>query len=125
MAANTIVMKRPPLDSSKWFLSYSSTDVSGTEELKAAVAGKCHYIEKIMIFCASAITISIGGGETAGALTATYLGPLPFAATSAVYVIEFPEEAMVIPLATALCIDSSAGGNVFIWVEGRTGPAFP
>ena len=125
MAANTIVMKRPPADGSKFFVSYSSTDVSGCEELLAAVTGKSHYLQKIIIQCASAITVSIGGGETTGALTSTFLGPIPFAATTGNYVQEFSDEALVIGKAVALCIDASGAGNVFVWAEGVTGPAFP
>lgn len=125
MAANTIVMKRPPLDSSKWFLSYSSTDVSAGAELKAAVTGKTYYLTKIHIQCASAITVSIGGGVSGGALVATFIGPIPFAATTGDYTEEFPDEAMVIGTSTALAIDASGGGNVYVWAEGKLGPVFP
>lgn len=122
---NSIVVKRPPLDSNRWTVSRSSADLSGGEELKAAVTGKAHYVQKITICCASAITVSIGGGETTGALTATYIGPIPFAATSSQYIFEFPDEAMVLAVSTALCIDASGAGAATILVEGRTGPAFP
>lgn len=125
MAANTIVMRNPPLDSNKWYVDYTSTDVSGCEELLAAVSGKSHYLEKIIIDCASAITISIGGGETTSALTSTFLGAIPFAATTGQKVYEFPDEALVIGESVALCIDASGAGNVHIWAEGLTGPVFP
>jgi len=121
MAANSITMKVPPLSCKTQYVSYSSTDVSGCEELLAAESGKTHYLTKIKVFCASAITVSIGGGETTSALTATFIGPLPFAATSSQYSLEFEEEAMVIGSATALCIDASGGGNVFVWAEVKTG----
>jgi len=125
ITANTITMQKPPLDAVPFTVSLYSTDLSDCEELKAAVAGKCHYIRKISIFCASAITISIGGGETADDLTAIYLGPIPFAATSSQYIIEFPYEALVVAKATALCIDASGAGVAAVIIEGSTGPAFP
>jgi hypothetical protein len=122
ITANTITLKKPPLDSKKFEVHFASTDLSGCEEILAAESGKCHYIQEIILFCASAITISIGGGETTGALTATYLGPLPFAATSSQYKIKFPDEALVVALSTAICIDASGAGNVAGIVRGRTGP---
>jgi hypothetical protein len=124
ITANTITVRKPPLDASPWIVSLYSTDLSDCEELKAAVAGKCHYIRKITIFCASAITISIGGGETTDELTAIYLGPIPFAATSSQYVIEFPDDALVVAKATALCIDASGAGVAAVIAEGWTGQAF-
>lgn len=117
---NAIVVKNIPADSNEWTVSLYSADVSGTEELMAAVTGKYHYIRKIIIDCASAITVSIGGGETTGALTATYIGPIPFAATTGQKIFDFGNKGMKLAVSTALCIDASGAGAVSVVVEGHT-----
>jgi len=125
ITTNAIILQRPPSDSSEFSLSMYSADLSDAESLLAAKTGSCHFVQKITIFCASAITISIGSGETTpGTIDAIYLGPLPFTATSSQYVIDFGSKAMVIPKSTAFTIDSSGAGPTAILVEGRTGPAF-
>lgn len=116
-----IVVKIPPVDCNEQVLSMYSADLSDCEELMAAVSGKCHYISKITIYCASAITISIGAGETSDNLTTTYIGPIEFTTASVPQVIDFGNRAMQIPIGEALCIDASGSGVVNVVLECGTG----
>ena len=117
---NSIVVVTPPIEGNEWAYSLYSADLSGTESLLAATTGMTHYVKRIKIQCASAITISIGGGETASALTATYLGPIPFGTSGPSFDLDFKEKAMKLAVSTALCADASGAGAVVIYVEGKT-----
>ena len=119
---NSIVVEKLPLNGNVWAISAYSADLSGTESLKAAVTNKSHYITKIVINCSSAITVSIGGGETTGALTATYLGPIIFSAFASTFTFDFGDDkGMKLLPSTALTIDASGAGAVSIYIEGKTG----
>lgn len=117
---NSISVVTPPIEGNEWAVSAYSTDFSSTESLKAAVTGKTHYIKRITIHCASAITVSIGGGETSDALTTTYLGPIPFTTSGPRYELDFKDKAMKLLISTALCIDASGSGAAAVYVEGKT-----
>ena len=96
-----------------------SANWSGCESLKAAVTGKSHYIESVTINCASAITITVGAGETGGAVTAVLLGPFTFTASGCHYHCVFPRPIKV-DAATAIVADSSGAGAACIVVTGFT-----
>ena len=119
---NAIVAERRPIDGSKWFISMSSSDLSGTEILKAAVAGKSHYVTRLNIYSASAITVTVGGGENSGSLVNTYIGPIPFSTAGPHYELAFNDkDAMKILTGIALTIDASGAGAVTVYAEGVTG----
>lgn len=104
-----------------WGLNATSADLSGCEELKAAPSGgQSLYIEHVFISTVSAITVTIGAGETAGAVTATLLGPFSFAATAGGPVDLYFRDPIKITAKTALVADASGAGAVTIVVEGFT-----
>jgi hypothetical protein len=94
----------------------TSADFSGCEALKAAVAGKSIYVERIYINSGAAINLTIGEGETTGAVTTVIAGPLYMAAnTSLELVFTRP---IKLTAATALTIDASGAGNATVIVQG-------
>ncbi len=118
----TINVTTPPI-SSDWFgKSMTSADVTGTEELLAAVAGKSHYIRRVVISCGTAsATISLGSGETTGALTSTQIGPITFSASTAhPFVLDFGEKAMKIAAGISFNIDGVTAAPVWIYFEHKT-----
>ncbi len=119
---NSISVVRPPLEGDEWCVSLYSADLSGGEDLKAAVTGKCHYVRKIQILTQSVtdVTVTIGGGQDTG-VTTTYLGPIPMPDAGGSTIIEFgPDHAMKIAAATALSIDTSAACPTAVLVWGKT-----
>jgi len=103
-----------------WVVNATSTDLSSCEELKAAVASKSHYIRTINISCGSDITVTIGEGETTGAVTTALIGPAIFTSTgrdkySLLFICPIKLTA-----ATALTVDASGAGTVQVVVEGYT-----
>ena len=98
----------------------TSADFSGCEELKAAPgAGVSIYLTQIEISCVAAITVTIGAGETGGAVTTVLLGPFNFAATSGSPInLTFRGKGIKLAANTSLTVDSSAGGAVQIFAEG-------
>ena len=93
-----------------------SADWSGCETLKAAVAGVSIYIEKIHISPLADEIVTIGAGETAGAVTTTLLGPLHvLAQTTTTLVFTRP---IKLAAATALTADAAGAGAITIVVQG-------
>ena len=107
-----------------FILNAVSADASGCEELKAApAAGTSIIVDHLTINCgASALLITIGEGETGGAVTAALIGPLAMAANSSLQ-FDFNDgffvHGMVLTAATSLTVDASDAGAVCIFARGR------
>lgn len=96
----------------------TSADASGAEELVAAVADKSIYVTQLSIATVSAVTVTIGAGETTSAVTTVLYGPVPFAATTPGQVKELFNPPIKLAEATALVVDTSGSGAVHIYVQG-------
>lgn len=96
-----------------------SSDASGCEELKAApAAGLSILISHITINNgASALSHTIGEGETTSAVTTALIGPIAMPANSSLQWDFYPP--MRLTAATALVVDSSGAGAVCVFVQGR------
>jgi len=95
-----------------------SDDLSGCETIKAAPASGRLVLEHILISSDSAITVTIGEGETGSAVTTAIMGPIAFAAGQ---FIEWEFSSLVaLSATTALTCDASGAGVVNIFVEGYT-----
>lgn len=121
ITANAIVLKKKPLESDLKVASLYSADLTGGEDLVAAVTGKYIYVEKIQIITGSVSdgTFDIGAGQSTG-VTTIYLGPINVADAGGNIVIDFgPDHAMQIAVSTALSIDQSGGSAnptvVLVW----------
>lgn len=104
---------------SGWIANGNTADLSGAETLRAAPgAGNELVLEKIVISSGAAITVTIGAGETGGAVTTVIYGPVHMAANSQ-HTVNF-ERGVVLAANTALVADASGAGNVTILAEGYT-----
>jgi hypothetical protein len=102
-----------------WIINATSADASGCEELKAApAAGISIIIDHLTINNgANAISITIGEGETTGAVTTALIGPIAMAANTSIQ-WDFPY-GMVLTAATSLTVDASGAGAICVFVRGR------
>jgi hypothetical protein len=94
-------------------------DVSGTEDIKAAASGLSHYIESVAINAVAAQTVTIGAGETGGAVTAPIIGPVSCTTSGGNLVYTFTRP-IKMAANVALVIDSSGAGVVCAVVTGYT-----
>jgi hypothetical protein len=94
----------------------NSADLSGCETLVAAVAGKSICLERLAISFGAAINVTIGAGETTGAVTTVLVGPIYGAENSTVELVF--ERPIKLAAATALTADASGAGNVTIVADG-------
>lgn len=96
-----------------------SADASGCEELKEAPgAGKSILVHKLRISSSSAITVTIGEGETTpGSPDTNLIGPIPFAANQSIPWEFYPP--MKLTANKSLVVDASGAGNINIFVEGE------
>lgn len=120
ITANTYNIVEIPSEGNEWDVSLYSADISGCEDIKAAEAGKSHYLKRIEFRCATEMTVSIGSGETTGSVTTIHLGPIPFDAASGIFVKTFRGKGLKCTSGLALTIDSSAEGPIAIFAEGKT-----
>ena len=115
-----------PSAGAEFVWNYSAADVSGCEDIVPIVARYAHYIRKISIVCASAITVSIGSGNAGAGLTTTLLGPMEFSATGGHQVVfDFGKLGIKCTEGEALAVDASGAGIVSVVVEGRTCQELP
>lgn len=113
-----ITVTNPGVNKAGWFLNGVSADASGCEELKAAVAGKSIVVDHLTINSGAAITITIGEGETTGAVTTALIGPVSFAANQSMQ-WTFLNGGLRLTAATSLTVDTSGAGNICIFASGR------
>ena len=114
-----ITVTNPAVGTFGFFANGVSADASGVEQIKAGVAGKSIYLDHLTISSDSAISISIGMGETVpGAIDTVLLGPIPFAINQQMQ-WTFLNGGMKLTTAKALVVEASGAGNVNIFVSGR------
>ena len=100
-----------------WIINAVSADISGAEELKAAIAGKSIIVDHITINNTGAQTITIGEGITGAAVTTAIIGPIAMPANSSIQ-WDFPS-GIVLTAATNLSCDASSNTAVCIFAFGR------
>jgi len=117
-----ISVQSPGVAGSGFIKNATSADASACEEIIAApAAGISHYIEKVKITSDAAITVTIGAGETAGAVTTALIGPVSFAANQTIsWEFSGRSKALKVTAATSLTVDSSGAGNICVFVQGYT-----
>lgn len=121
ITANTYSLTALPLASVPFYKSLQSEDVSSGEEIATAVSGATHYLTRLLIRADAAMDVSVGSGETAGAVTTVHMGPIPLAAASGSFLWEAPPGmGLKCTVSTAIVIDSSAGGTVWVEAHGKT-----
>jgi hypothetical protein len=101
--------------------SQYNADVTGGEDLLAAVAGKSHYIRKIIISCGTnGATITLGADQGTD-VTTPYIGPISFSASTAhPFYLDFGDYAMQIPAGSTFAIDGVTAAPVWIYFEYKT-----
>lgn len=100
-----------------FILNGVTANASACEELKAAVAGKSIIIDHLTINSGAAITITIGEGETAGAVTTALIGPVSFAANQSIQWDFYG--GLKLTAAKSLTVDASGAGAICVFAQGR------
>lgn len=111
------VAKKNPHGKTLFAVSAYSADASAAELIKAApAAGKAIYIEHLVVAIDGDITLTLGSGETASAVTTANM-TLIGTATGLVYDIHF-KYPIKLEDANAFVMDASGAGAVAIFAEG-------
>jgi hypothetical protein len=115
-----ITVTTPGVGKSGFILNGVSGDASGCEELKAApAAGLSIIVDHLTINNgAGAQSITIGEGETGGAVTAALIGPVAMAANTSLQ-WDFRNGGMKLTAATSLTVDSNSNTALCIFAQGR------
>lgn len=103
-----------------FILNATCSDASACEELKAApAAGTSIIIDHITINngATGAQSITIGSGETGGAVETALIGPIAIAASTSIQ-WDFPY-GLVLAAAKSLTVDSDDTHDLMIFVQGR------
>jgi hypothetical protein len=117
ITANTFTITTLPNDGVLFYRSLQSEDVSGGEEIIAAVAGATHYLTRLQVRADAVMDLTIGSGETTSAVTTVHFGPVPLTADTGYFYWEAPPGfGLKCTAATAVVIDGSAGT---IWIEAH------
>jgi hypothetical protein len=103
-----------------WIVNATSADLSGAETVKAAPgAGLNLYLTHISINCATAITVTVGSGETGSAVDTPIVGPVTFTTGGGQYQVTF-DPPLLVDANTALTADASGSGATQITAQGHT-----
>ncbi len=117
-----ITVTTPTITGDFWCVNATSADASGCEELKAApAAGTSLYIHYLVISCVSAITVTIGEGETTSAPDTNLIGPIPFATgNGSPVILDLHQTPIKLTAAKNLVVDASGAGAVTVFAIGKT-----
>jgi hypothetical protein len=103
-----------------WAVNAYSADASGCEEIKAAPgAGNNLEVHSLTLNCATAISVTVGAGETDGSVTSILVGPVVFTATGQTFTRVF-NPPILLAANTSLTIDASGAGPILAIVQGKT-----
>lgn len=106
-----------PASQASFIVNGVSADVSDCEVLLAGIAGKKIKVRHLTINSGAAITITIGEGETLGAVTTPLIGPISFAANTSMQWNFNPS--MELTVGTALTVDASGAGAICVFAQGK------
>ena len=102
-----------------WATNFTSADATGCEEVKAAPsAGTSLYLNGVIMSTDGAITLTLGAGETGGAVTAALVGPITFTANQTI-ALKF-DRPIKVGDATSLTVDAGGVAAVTVYAEGFT-----
>jgi len=124
--ANTFDMRALPSAGKDWHESLQTEDARGSEAIKAAESGHSHYITKLKIRTdvLAVMDVSIGSGETDGAVTTVHFGPIPLKRAlqqDKVFNWKAPRGMGVkCTSGLSIAIDSTAEGTMWVEADGRT-----
>lgn len=103
-----------------FMVNFDSADVSGGETILAAGgAGTRIYLDQLWLNWAGAITLTVGAGIAAGAVTTPYVGPVLGAAGVTLHWDFSSRGGIPFPVNTLLGIDGSGAGQISGFVSGR------
>lgn len=117
-----ISITTPASENFGWIINATSADASECEELIAAPpAGTSIVVDYLVINCGAAITVTIGQGETAGAVATALIGPISFAANQTFQLDfrDFGNGGLALTAATSLTVDTSGAGAICVFACGR------
>lgn len=117
-----IAVTTPGAGTFGWIINATSADASGCEELVAApAAGVSLYVDQITINNGvNAISITIGEGETAGAVTTALIGPIAMEANTSLQFEYVLVGGLKLAAAKSLVVDASGAGAICIHAVGRS-----
>jgi hypothetical protein len=121
---NAFVLEELPTAGKDWYKSLAIEDLSGAEDVAAAEAGFTHYLTRLTVRADAAMDITIGSGETGGAVTTIHLGPVPLAAGFGFYQWTAPKgKGLKFTAGAAIVADAayaSGTGTIFVEAHGRS-----
>lgn len=115
-----ISIVEPPIEGAWLWSSQYCANVTGGEDLLAAVTGKAHYIRKIIISCGTASATITLGADQGTDVTTPYVGPITFSASAPPFVLEWGGKAMKIAAGSTFAIDGVTTAPVWIMFEYKT-----
>lgn len=121
ITTNTYNMVTIPTDGVLFFKSLAGENITDGEEILAASTGYTHYLTKLFIITDTAMDVTIGSGETTGAITTIHFGPISLKAeTGLIYWQAPPGMGVKCTASTSIVIDSTAQGTIWIEAHGKT-----
>lgn len=105
-------------NTSGWISNATSANASACEIVKAAAgAGTNLIVDRLTIVAGATLTVTVGSGETTGAVTSPIVGPVPMIAGLPVDIIF--TNGLRLAANTDLTVDASGSGNVCVVAQGR------
>lgn len=102
-----------------WQVNATSADASACEEIKATPGAGYHLvITRLIVAVGAAITVTVGSGESGGAVEGDAIGPLGGAAGT--YEFDVRDRPILLTANKSLTFDASGAGTVCIYAEGYT-----
>lgn len=122
MTDNAIEIVTAPIEGDWLCSSQYNADVTGCEDLLAAVTGKNHYIRLIRATSTSATaTLSFGADQNVGGtgLAHTYIGPVT-AYVQFIFDLNDDNRAIKLPVGHTFSVDGVTAAAVWIYFEYKT-----
>lgn len=113
-----ITIVTPPIEGDWISSSQYCADIDDAFDLVTAVAGKTIYVRRIQVSCGTVSAwFTFGADVSANALVHTYVGPIYFGIASGLYIVDYGDKALKLPLSHSFAVDGANAAPVWIYFE--------
>ena len=120
MPALEYTLRNLPVEGNEFFVSFESSNLTGSADLVAGQIGKSHYVTEIYIVTGTIMRVDIGSGTSSGSVVTRHISFNATIGGSYFYWRTPNGKALKFNSGASVGVDTNAIGYIWLEVRGKT-----